>query len=104
MADNVRVSAGELESMAVDNTSTNANAAATTAVANGDVEETDPSQRWKSLEILLRRESPFGAETGQLAVGEFEPFEDVSSRMPVCCSTERTTRWSIVVFARTLDH
>lgn len=39
---------------------------------------TDPSQRWQALEKLVSRPSPFGAETGQLAVGEFEPFENVS--------------------------
>lgn len=44
---------------------------------NGEVE--DPSQRWRALEKLVSRPSPFGAETGQLAVGEFEPFENVSS-------------------------
>lgn len=38
----------------------------------------DPSQRWRALEKLVSRPSPFGAETGQLAVGEFEPFENVS--------------------------
>lgn len=45
---------------------------------NGKHEEADPSQRWRALEKLVSRPSPFGAETGQLAVGEFEPFENVS--------------------------
>lgn len=40
----------------------------------------DPSQRWRALEKLVSRPSPFGAETGQLAVGVFEPFENVSER------------------------
>lgn len=44
---------------------------------NGQELEEDPSQRWRALEKLVSRPSPFGAETGQLAVGEFEPFENV---------------------------
>lgn len=80
VADNVEVSANEME---VNEAPATADAGATTVVANGGNgrEEIDPSQRWKSLETLLRRESPFGAETGHLAVGMYEPFEDVSSKM-----------------------
>lgn len=44
----------------------------------GEGQGEDPSQRWRALEKLVSRASPFGAETGQLAVGEFEPFENVS--------------------------
>lgn len=38
----------------------------------------DPSQRWEAMEKLLTRPSPFGAETGLIATGEFSPFENVS--------------------------
>lgn len=38
----------------------------------------DPSQRWEAMEKLLTRPSPFGAETGLIATGEFDPFENVS--------------------------
>lgn len=38
----------------------------------------DSSQRWRAVEKLVSRASPFGAETGLLATGEFEPFENVS--------------------------
>lgn len=53
-------------------------AVVTNVVTNCDHLETDPSQRWRALEKLVSRPSPFGAETGQLAVGEFDPFENVS--------------------------
>lgn len=43
----------------------------------GQEVDEDPSQRWRALEKLVSRPSPFGNETGQLAVGEFEPFENV---------------------------
>lgn len=62
-----------------------------------DVEE-DPSQRWRALEKLVSRPSPFGNETGQLAVGEFEPFENVRAIKPEaitkeeCESGEATTK------------
>lgn len=58
------------------------NFSVTTATAVNDQsshEELDPSQRWRAIEKLVSRPSPFGAETGQLAVGQFEPFEDVSN-------------------------
>lgn len=38
----------------------------------------NPSQRWRAMEKILARESPFGAETGLLPTGEFDPFENVS--------------------------
>ncbi|CAM9217351.1 unnamed protein product [Ectocarpus sp. 13 AM-2016] len=44
----------------------------------GQEVEEDPSQRWRALEKLVSRPSPFGNETGQLAVGEFEPFENMA--------------------------
>lgn len=80
VADNVEVPANDME---VNDEPAMADAGAMAVIANGGsaMEETDPSQRWKSLETLLRRESPFGAETGQLAVGMYEPFEDVSGKM-----------------------
>lgn len=80
VADNVEVPANDME---VNDEPATADAGATAVIANGGSarEETDPSQRWKSLETLLCRESPFGAETGQLAVGMYEPFEDVSGKM-----------------------
>lgn len=44
---------------------------------NGRHEDMDPSQRWRALEKLVSRPTPFGSETGQLAVGEFQPFENM---------------------------
>ncbi|CAM9109196.1 unnamed protein product [Sphacelaria rigidula] len=46
---------------------------ATDAAAN-----IDPSQRWRAMEKILARASPFGAETGLLPTGQFEPFENVA--------------------------
>lgn len=59
-----------------------ATAPGVTSVSNGALEDEDPSQRWRSLEKLVSRPSPYGAETGALAVGEFEPFENVSNGRP----------------------
>lgn len=86
-----QVSVAEIEPMLVDNDNNNGisgkneddsrggqNLENGNGGGNGGVEEEDPSQRWRALEKLVSRPSPFGAETGQLAVGEFEPFENVS--------------------------
>lgn len=82
------VSVAGVEPMLVDNENTYPSATTSTAgvkppaeLSRGGSEEPeqdqDPSQRWRALEKLVSRPSPFGAETGQLAVGEFEPFENV---------------------------
>eukprot|EP00752_Nemacystus_decipiens_P014217 g12646.t1 len=67
-----RVSVAEIEPMLVDND----NGSGKSEGGSTGQEEEDPSQRWRALEKLVSRPSPFGAETGQLAVGEFEPFEN----------------------------
>lgn len=82
-AGNGEVSISAIDPMFIDASSTTAGVnASALGVANGTHEEADPSQRWRSLEKLVSRPSPFGAETGELALGEFEPFENVSSGRP----------------------
>lgn len=82
-AGNGEVSISAIEPMLIDASSTTANAnASALGVADDTHEEADPSQRWRSLEKLVSRPSPFGAETGELALGEFEPFENVSNGRP----------------------
>lgn len=53
-------------------------AAAAAATPNALHEDIDPSQRWRALEKLVSRPTPFGSETGKLKVAVFEPFENVS--------------------------
>lgn len=62
-----------------------------------DPAEIDPSQRWRAMEKILARASPFGAETGLLPTGAFQPFENVS------CSSVKL-RYSRHVFFNPIDY
>lgn len=77
------MSVAEIEPIMVDDTASaiemGVTITARPVATNNDHGDIDPSQRWRALEKLVSRPSPFGEETGQLALGEFEPFGNVSS-------------------------